>query len=248
MSTTAHDAAHDPQACTRLTLIRHGETDWNASGRIQGHTDVALNAHGLEQARRMGAALASSDLDALYSSDLARAWQTAQALQAATGLAPRAEPGLRERCFGTLQGQTLSEICAQDPVLAAAFQTRDPAYCPPAGESMLAFRARVLATVDALAAAHAGQHIALVAHGGVLDMLYRHANGLDLQAARSWVIDNTSVHRLLWSPEGLTLLAWGDVAHLDQPSVPASDVLEHAPDNRPGGGAAHRKAGPGQYV
>ncbi|WP_331396814.1 histidine phosphatase family protein [Lampropedia cohaerens] len=204
-----------PMAATRLTLIRHGETDWNHSARIQGHTDIPLNARGRQQAGRMAQALADSAPDVIYSSDLQRAWQTAQALQETTSapLLPNAD--LRERCFGVLQGQTIEQICAQDATLAKAFKSRDAAYRPPGGESMQMFRDRVLHAVDQLAARHAGQHIVLVAHGGVLDILYRHAAGLDLQVSRSWVIENTSIHRMLWAAGTLTLLAWGDVAHLD---------------------------------
>lgn len=206
--------ATDPLLATRLTFIRHGQTDWNHGGRIQGHLDIPLNALGLQQAQCMGAALADNGIDAIYSSDLARAWDTAKALQAHTQIPLVAEQGLRERSFGRLQGQTLEEMFAQDPVLATAFQTRDPQYQPPEGESMLEFRKRVLDTVYRLAQQHPGEHIAIVAHGGVLDMVYRDAVGLDLQAQRSWTIDNTSVHRLLWTSEGLRLLAWGDVSHL----------------------------------
>lgn len=223
--------AVDPMLATRLTLIRHGQTDWNQGGRIQGHLDIPLNALGQQQAQCMGAALADSGIDAIYSSDLARAWDTAKALQARTQIALMPEPGLRERSFGRLQGQTLEEMFAQDPVLAVAFQTRDPQYQPPEGESMIEFRDRVLSTVYRLAQQHAGEHIALVAHGGVLDMLYRDAMGLDLQAPRNWAIDNTSVHRLLWTSEGLRLLAWGDVSHLaelaaQQASTGAADVMQ----------------------
>ncbi|THU03807.1 histidine phosphatase family protein [Lampropedia puyangensis] len=221
-------------AVTRLTLIRHGETAWNQGGRIQGHMDIPLNARGQEQAERMAVALDGSDMVTIYSSDLSRAWQTAQALHNQIGAPLLADQGLRERCFGVLQGQTLAEMFAKNPHLATAFQTRDPHYQPPEGESMVVFRKRVLETVYRLAQRHCGQHIAVVAHGGVLDMLYRDAVGLDLQTQRSWVIDNTSVHRLLWTSQGLQLLAWGDVTHLDgmstvevkQGSVASEDVMK----------------------
>lgn len=209
------------QRSTRLTLIRHGQTAWNQDGRIQGHIDIALNAHGQRQAQAMAQALADeADIACIYSSDLARAWQTAQALQARLGKPLQAEAGLRERCFGQLQGLSVAQICAQDPQRARAFQSRDPDYQPPQGESLRQFAQRAWACVWRLAAAHAGQHIALVTHGGVLDVLYRQATGLDLQAARSWSIENTSIHRLLCTPQGLCLLAWGDVAHLDALPAP----------------------------
>ncbi len=93
---------------------------------------------------------------------------------------------------------------------------RVPDWTPPGGgESLLSLQARILAAVNALAAQHTGQQIVLVAHGGVLDILYRAAARLDLQAARTWQLANTAINRLLWTPQGLSLVGWGDTSHLD---------------------------------
>lgn len=209
-----------PHASTRLTLIRHGETAWNQDRRIQGHTDVPLNPQGLAQAQCMAQALADSDIDAIYSSDLARAWQTAQALHQRSHKPLQAHAGLRERHFGRWQGLTLEALRTQAPEQAQAFHARDPHYQPPEGESLLRLQARVLAAIATLAAAHLGGHIAIVSHGGVLDTLYRQATGLPLDAPRTWAIDNTSIHRMLWTPQHLRLLAWGDVGHLQALPTP----------------------------
>ena len=88
----------------------------------------------------------------------------------------------------------------------------------PGGESLLDLRTRIAATVDRLAAAHAGEQIVLVAHGGVLDALYRLATRQELQAPRTWALANAAINRLLWTPEGLTLIGWGDTTHLDNAS------------------------------
>lgn len=204
-----------PQA-VRIIAIRHGETAWNALGRIQGHTDIGLNDNGHAQAQQVAQALGGEALDAIYSSDLQRAWQTAQAIAAVTAAPLHAEPGLRERCFGSFEGSSFAQIAQQQPQAAELWRKRDPQFAPPAGgESLLQLQERIAAAVQRVAAAHIGGHIALVAHGGVLDMLYRLATRQHLQAPRTWQLPNAAINRLLWTPEsGLTLVGWGDVQHL----------------------------------
>ena len=123
---------------TRIIAIRHGETDWNLAARLQGHTDIALNATGLQQARQMAAALADTALSHIYSSDLLRAWETAQALASANGAALTRDARLRERSFGEYEGQRFIDIEAQDPDSALRWRKREPAFTPPGGESLLA--------------------------------------------------------------------------------------------------------------
>ena len=202
----------------RISAIRHGETDWNAASRVQGHTDIALNARGLQQAERVAAALADSgDAPcAIYCSDLQRAIQTAQAVAHATGAPLHTVPDLRERCFGSFEGHSFQELNERFPEDAEQWRRRVPEWAPPGGgESLLAFRARIVAAVDAIAAAHLGQHIAIVTHGGALDVLYRAATKLGLRDARTWQLANAAINRLLWTPDaGLTLVGWADDAHL----------------------------------
>jgi probable phosphoglycerate mutase len=202
---------------TRILAIRHGETAWNVDTRIQGHLDIPLNDTGLQQARWLAQSLAERDaLHAIYASDLSRAHVTAQTIGQALGLPVTPHTGLRERAFGDFQGRTFTEIEAELPEHARHWRQRTPDWAPPgAGESLLALRERVLATVDALAARHLGEQIALVAHGGVMDVLYRAATRLDLQAPRTWLLPNTAVNRLLWTPEGLNLVGWADTSHLE---------------------------------
>ena len=205
---------------TRILAIRHGETAWNVDTRIQGHLDIPLNDTGLQQARWLAQALAGQDeLQAIYASDLARAHLTAQTIGDAMGLAVTPHRGLRERSFGDFEGRTFAEIETELPEQALQWRKRDPDWVPPgAGESLVTLRERVLATVDALAARHVGGQIALVAHGGVMDVLYRAATRLDLQAPRTWLLPNTAVNRLLWTPQGLSLVGWADTGHLDSRS------------------------------
>ena len=200
---------------TRIVAIRHGETAWNVDTRIQGHLDIALNDTGRWQARQVARALADEPLAAVYTSDLQRAHATAQAIAQASGAPLVAEPGLRERSFGELEGRTFAEIEAELPEQARRWRQRDPHFAPTGGETLVQLRERIAATTHRLAAQHTEQLIVLVAHGGVLDMLYRLATGLDLQAPRTWLVTNASINRLLWTPQGLTLVGWADTQHLD---------------------------------
>lgn len=207
---------------TRLFVIRHGRTAWNVQGIVQGHTDIGLDAFGHWQAAQLAHALADETLQAVYSSDLARARDTAAPLAQRHGLALRPDQGLRERAFGEFEGSSYAQIAQRWPEQAERWRRREPDWAPPGagGESLLQFRERVAQAVQALAAENMGNHIALFTHGGVLDVLYRLATGLDLQAARSWQIGNAAVNRLLWTPDsGLSLVGWADTTHLEDESL-----------------------------
>jgi len=199
---------------TRIIAIRHGETAWNVDTRLQGHLDVALNDVGLWQASQLAHALADEALAAIYTSDLRRACQTAQAIAAVAGCPLTTHLGLRERGFGQFEGCTYAEIEATWPDLSLQWRKREPHWAPPGGESLATMRERILQTVNTLAAQHQGCQIVLVAHGGVMDILYRLATGQTLQAPRAWQLGNAAINRLLWTPEGLTLVGWDDTRHL----------------------------------
>lgn len=210
---------------TLILAIRHGETAWNREGRLQGHLDLPLNEMGERQARRLGEAMADQPLHAIYASDLARARVTAEHLAAAHQLPVHLDTRLRERSFGRYEGRLWAELEAEDPDAALRWRQRDPHFTPPGGESLTTFFGRCIDAVSTLASAHAGQTIAIVAHGGVMDCLYRAATRIDLQAPRSWTLGNASVNRLLHSPQGFSLVGWNDDHHLqglalDDPGVP----------------------------
>ena len=201
---------------TRIIAVRHGETAWNLDARIQGQLDIGLNATGRWQARRVGEALASEPISAVYSSDLGRAHQTAQSIARVTGIPVVAEEGLRERSFGLFEGKTFEEIHETWPDHAQNWRKRIPEWAPPdGGESLLQLRERVTRTMQSLAARHPGEQIVVVAHGGVLDALYRVATGQDVNSPRTWDLPNGAINRLLWTPEGFTLVGWSDTQHLD---------------------------------
>jgi 2,3-bisphosphoglycerate-dependent phosphoglycerate mutase len=207
------------EAC-RIIAVRHGETAWNVDARIQGQLDIGLNDTGRWQAKRVSEALATEEISAVYSSDLGRAQETAQSIAEAAGIAVVPEEGLRERSFGMFEGKTFDEIRQTWPDHAHNWRKRIPEWEPPeGGESLLQLRERVTRTIQSLAARHTGEQIVVVAHGGVLDTLYRVATGQDVNSPRTWELPNGAINRLLWTPEGFTLVGWSDTQHLDHEAV-----------------------------
>jgi probable phosphoglycerate mutase len=203
------------QQVTRVLAIRHGETAWNVDGRIQGQLDVPLNDMGRWQVHRLALALADEAIDAVYASDLLRAMETAQAVARGCGDPIVADAGLRERGFGVFEGLSYAQINERWPELAERWRRRDPEFGAPGGETLDQFYARSIATATRLAEAHPGQTIALVSHGGVMDCLYRAAARVALDAPRSWQLGNAAINRLLYTPQGFTLVGWSDTFHLD---------------------------------
>jgi probable phosphoglycerate mutase len=199
---------------TRFCLVRHGETDWNGEKRIQGQIDIDLNAAGEAQARAVRAGLAEHSFVAAYSSDLLRAWRTAQIATRGLGLAVSPAPTLRERNFGVLQGVTSQEASVQRPVAHRHHQARTPDYDYETGESLNAFAARVTTGLDAMAARHAGQSVLAFTHGGVLDVVYRAATGRALDVPRDFQLPNAAFNWLEYGATGWRLISWAECSHL----------------------------------
>ncbi|MEO8278433.1 MAG: histidine phosphatase family protein [Ideonella sp.] len=211
---------------TRVLAIRHGETAWNVETRIQGQLDIGLNDIGRWQAQRLAAVLGREELSAVYSSDLSRAFDTATIAAEQLGLPVEIDEGLRERHFGSFQGLTFKEIEVRWPEQSERWRKRDPAFAPPGGESLMDFYERCVGAAQRIAAARPSQAIALVAHGGVLDCLYRAATRQTLQAPRTWMVTNAGINRLLHSEQGFSLVGWADSSHLDSAEL----ALDEASD------------------
>ena len=194
--------------------VRHGETAWNVDTRIQGHLDIPSTTPAAGRRARWPG-LADEPLSHLRQRPAAR-HATAQAIADATGAPLVLEPGLRERSFGTFEGRTFAEIEAELPEQARRWRQRDPHFAPRGGETLTELRERIRHHAPAGRAAH-GELIVLVAHGGVLDALYRLATGQDLQTPRTWQLTNALINRLLWTPHGLTLVGWADSTWTPQP-------------------------------
>jgi broad specificity phosphatase PhoE len=160
---------------TTLLLVRHGETDWNAEGRLQGHTDRPLNETGRRQARELADRLAEERIDVIYASDLSRAKETAEIVGERLGLTVVVDPALREKNWGNWEGLTGDERV----------------HVELEGESTEAHRERIVAAVKRIAGRHPDQRVVIVTHGGSLRRIQAAANGvaepvIDNCAAWSW--------------------------------------------------------------
>jgi len=203
---------------TTILLIRHGETAWNAVRRLQGHIDIDLNQEGQRQAAATARALAGEKLDAIISSDLKRALQTAEAIAAHHHVPLHVDPDLRERGYGAFEGLLYTEIAERYPEDFAAWQARHVEAVMPHGErkaeSFRQFYERSIAALASWAGKHPGQAIAVVAHGGVLECAYRAATGMSLDRPRDFQVKNASINRFTFEHGKLLLSQWGEVAHL----------------------------------
>jgi probable phosphoglycerate mutase len=169
-----------------LCLARHGETDWNKRGILQGWTDVPINDRGRQQAHEMAKAYANAGFDAVWSSPLVRALETAQIIATTLGLAPpNQHEGLKERHFGAIQGIPKDELAELNPAQLSQILRRNPAAQFVGGESMDEFADRVLGAVSDIARRQLGQRLLVVTHGWVLDILNRHVAGLPRHAVLS---------------------------------------------------------------
>jgi probable phosphoglycerate mutase len=195
-------------------VIRHGETAWNAQGRIQGHLDSPLNEEGLAQALLVGERVGAEPFDHLYCSDLGRALQTAQPIADRTGKQPSVTDRLRERSLGIFQGLTGAECERAHPEHYRRFHARDPDHAMPGGESIRELYRRVSSFFEELATRHAGQRVVAVTHGGVLDALYRHVTSTPLERPRDFPIYNASLNWVRRDSGGWVLDRWGDISHL----------------------------------
>jgi broad specificity phosphatase PhoE len=179
---------------TILFLSRHGETDWNAEGRFQGHADIPLNEHGRAQARGLAHRLEGTRLDAIYSSDLARSSETAAIVAAPHGLPVTALKELREVDVGEWSGLTREEIEARWPGSIRLW--KDGGHGWQEGESYEEMAARAVACLDRLAREHAGQRILYIGHGGTLRGVLAHARRISYVQYRRLhpTIANCSLH------------------------------------------------------
>lgn len=209
----------------RLVIVRHGETEWNAGGRIQGQTDVHLSAHGEAQARRLSSRLAEEPIAVAYTSDLQRAWRTAELAVEGRSVSIVRDPVWRELHFGEWEGLNYAEAASRDPELASK-RLRHPAYvAPPNGEHLGDLITRIRPALDSIRGAHAGETVLIATHGGVVRVLGCYFLGLDLELAWRLTAGNTGVSVVMWWDDGPIMETWNDTSHLR--------VIAHAPSLGP---------------
>lgn len=204
---------------TTLLAIRHGETVWNAEERFQGQEDSPLTETGRRQVAALGRRLKGMAFDALISSDLGRARETAAIIAGYTGHAVATERRLRERHYGVLEGLSIPEIRVAHAAVLKRFNADDPDYVIPGGESHRMHYERNVAWVEDMLADRPGATIAIVVHGGVLDSLFRYVAQLPLAQPRCYVTTNASLsvfaHGDFYGTLRWVIQTWGAAGHLD---------------------------------
>lgn len=198
-----------------LWLVRHGETTWNAEGRVQGQTDAPLSTVGRAQARSVAALISGWHFDALYSSDLQRVVDTAQPAARVLGLPVQLDPRLRERHYGMFETLTYADAKIRYPDEYARFKAHDPEFDFRSGESLRSFFERSVACLAEIARRHDGKDVLVFTHGGVLDMAYRDARGLGLGSKRDFEIPNAAINQIEVSGDEFIVLAWAERGHLE---------------------------------
>jgi broad specificity phosphatase PhoE len=199
---------------TRLLLVRHGETEWNAARRFQGHRDSPLTERGRWQAGRLADRLTPLPLAAVYSSDLERTMATATIVAAPHDLPVRPAPDLREAAFGDYEGQTYAELVARYGQAVTHWSSDPVALAPPGGETLLELQARVARFLRATVLAHPGETVALVAHGGSVRAAVMETLRMELRHFRSLRLDNTSLSVIESDTLFDSLLLFNDTSHL----------------------------------
>ena len=200
----------------RWLLIRHGQTDWNAEHRIQGHVDTGLSAEGLQQAHRLGEKLGQTRLDAVYSSDFLRARDTALAVTAGRDIEVVVRTELRERSYGDWEGLTREEIRSKDPAGFELWTSGDDGFTPPGGEPVEEVVTRMRRLIEEVRTAHPGDEtVALVGHGGSLLALTVELLGLPSSSRRRFTLSNTGLSSFTVNQDSAVLEGWNNVSHWD---------------------------------
>lgn len=200
----------------RMILVRHARTPWNREGRFQGGQDIALSEEGRMQAEAVGRALADHPLQAVYSSPLRRALETAAPIAAPHRLAVQAHPAFAEMAFGRWEGLTASEIQALDLEDYRRWLEEPHRALVPGGERLDEVRERVLAGLGDLRARHAGQTVALVGHGVSSRVLVLEALGLGIDRLWSITLSPTGVSELEFRDDWTAVHRMNTLVHLDE--------------------------------
>lgn len=199
-----------------IYIVRHGETVWNAEGRIQGHTDVELTERGKEQARATGRRLSTVQFGVAYSSDMSRARETALIILGEREIPLHSVPELREYNKGVFEGLTPEEYRQRYPELYEASLVNDPDFAPPGGETIRQCQARLSGFVSMLRDKHSDDDVLLVGHGGSLRSGIVALLGLPLEANWKFVMHNCALSVIRIYPNNAVMHLYNDTSHLEE--------------------------------
>ena len=198
-----------------LLIVRHGETEWNAEGRIQGHTDIGLSEKGAEQARSLGQRLADRQIDVAYSSDLKRTSETAKLALGGRDITLNETPRLREYNKGIFEGMTLSEIQEKFPAEYPKYLEKDLSYAPEGGETTRDVSTRMASIFAEIKANHLDETVLVVSHGGVLRAAMVSLLGMPLEGNWSFVFGNCGLTMVDTYTDNAVLRLFNDTSHIN---------------------------------
>ena len=197
-----------------LIIVRHGETEWNATGRIQGHTDIGLSEKGAEQARSLGLRLAGMHIDVAYSSDLKRSSETARLAMGGRDVVVNETAMLREYHKGEFEGLTLAEIKERFPDEYPKYLEKDLDYAPKGGESLRDVNVRMATIMNEIKSNHLDDTVLVVGHGGALRAAMVALLGLPLEGNWSFLFGNCSLTIFDTHADNAVLRVFNDTSHL----------------------------------
>jgi probable phosphoglycerate mutase len=196
----------------KLTIIRHGETEWNKIGKQQGQLNSDLSENGIKQALAIKNYI-SDEYSFIISSDLGRAIQTAEIIAERYNYKIFLNPGLRERHLGIIQGLTMNEFKDKYPEEYNNFNSNNPDYIIPGGESAKQRYTRAINALNKIVNENNGKNLLIVTHGGILDSLFRYVLNLPINQKRSFSLINGSINKFSFEKYWM-LESWGEISHL----------------------------------
>jgi len=199
---------------TKVTMIRHGETEWNVAMRLQGNQDSKLTQRGIKQIELVAEVLSKRTFDVLISSDQGRAVSTAETINKYHNLNILLNEKLRERNFGIMEGLTREEIAEKFPEVHTSYMKRKSVYQVPDGESLIQLYLRVTEELKNIIKIHKGSKILIVTHGGVLDCTMRMVFSYSLDLQRNFSISNSAINTFSITNGKWKLEEWGNIDHL----------------------------------
>lgn len=199
---------------TYLTIIRHGETEWNRIGKQQGQLNSDLSENGIKQAQAIKEYI-KNEYDLIISSDLGRALQTAEIISEKFKYKIILNPGLRERHLGIMQGLTMEEFKEAYHEEYKKFASSDPDYIIPEGESARQRYDRAIDTFNKIINDYKGKNLLIVAHGGILDSIFRYVLNIPIKQKRSFSLINASINKFSFENSWM-LESWGQINHMQE--------------------------------
>jgi len=200
---------------TELYLIRHGQTEWNKAHRFQGQLDSPLTSGGVRQVEALAKRLQSVPFDAIYSSDLNRAYQTAKIIAKSHGKETVKDQRLRERCYGIFEGLTRPEINEKYPEIYQSYIQDAFKFIIPGAESSEEIVERTMRCLNELGEKHLRQRILIVSHGGIIGRFLRMVLGIPLQTSRQFRVANAGINIFTYRNERWRLETLGEISFME---------------------------------